>query len=225
MRVITNTAVSVDGKIGVAGPGSVPVGSRTDLRYMSVLRARADAILVGGATFRNWPRPSLPDARAIATLRAEGFPGTDHPPLEGRRWWNVVVTRGLEVPRTGPFYEEPRTRPLFLTSSRAPVGNAEVEVADDVTVPWILERLEARGVRELLVEAGGDLIYQFLAADAVDELYVTVCPVIFGGRDAPSLAGGAGFTGETARRLRLLDVHRAGDELFCHYAVTRASRG
>ena len=50
----------------------------------------------------------------------------------------------------------------------------------------------ARGVERLLVEAGGDLLFQFLAADAIDEMYLTLCPLVVGG-DAPSLADGAGF--------------------------------
>ena len=73
---------------------------------------------------------------------------------------------------------------------------------DDLPVAWILERLAARGVERLLVEAGGDLLFQFLAADAIDEMHVTLCPIVVGG-DAPTLADGAGFDRADVRRLRL----------------------
>lgn len=221
MRVFTNTAVTIDGKIGSYRYDHVAVGSVTDRRYMSVLRARADAVLVGGRTFRNWPLPLVPDPSAIRVLEAAGFPDVAHPPLEGRRWWNVVVSRTLDVPRAGRFYEDPRVRPLFLSGTEADVPG-ELDVAPgEVTVPWILERLAARGVETLLVEAGGDLLFQFFAADAVDEVHVTICPLLLGGRDAPTLADGLGFRGDDARRLRLEQLHRVGDELYCRYAVEK----
>ena len=53
----------------------------------------------------------------------------------------------------------------------------------------------------------------------MDELYVTVCPWLIGGADAPSIADGVGFTPETMRSLRLLDHRVEGDEVFLHYAV------
>lgn len=215
MRVFTNTAISLDGKIGSYRFDHVAVGSVTDRRYMSVLRARADAVLVGGRTFRNWPLPLVPDAASIRVLEAMGFPDTRHPPLVGRTWWNVVVSRTLDVPRTGRFYEDPRVKPLFLSPTRADVPG-ELDVGE-VSVPWILERLAARGVENLLVEAGGDLLFQFFEADVVDEVYVTICPLVLGGRDAPTLADGTGFGGDAARRLTLDRCERVGDELFCRY--------
>lgn len=220
MRVVTNTAVTVDGKIASYRFDHVAIGSVTDRRYMSVLRARADAVLVGGRTFRNWPLPLVPDGAGIAALRDEGFPDAEVPPIEGRTWWNVVVTRSLDVPREGRFYADPRVRRLFLSQTAGEVPGAEV-VVGPTTVPWILDQLRARGVRTLLVEAGGALIYELLAADAVDELHVTVCPRLLGGVAAPTLVDGRGFTAAEMRELRLLSVHRWGDELYLRYAVRR----
>jgi riboflavin biosynthesis pyrimidine reductase len=117
-------------------------------------------------------------------------------------------------------------RPLFLTSGEDPGGWAapvEIVRTGEVTIPWILDELASRGVRTLLIEAGGDLVFQFLAADAVDELYVTVCPLILGGRLSPTLADGVGFSPATARRLSLAHAHRVGDELYCRYVVNRGA--
>jgi 5-amino-6-(5-phosphoribosylamino)uracil reductase len=100
---------------------------------------------------------------------------------------------------------------------------AEVEAwggDGDPPVGWILGRLAARGVEQLLVEAGGDLLFQFLAADAIDEMHVTLCPIVVGG-DAPTLADGAGFDRDDVRRLRLLSSEAEGDEVFLHYRVAR----
>lgn len=216
MRVLTNTAVTLDGKIASARYDHVAIGTATDRRYMSVLRARADAVLVGGRTFRNWPLPLVPDPEALTRLAADGFPDVAVPPLEGRRWWNVVLTRGGEIPRSGRFYEDPRVRPLFFSPEADLPGEVEV---GEVDLRRVMERLAARGVETLLVEGGGSLIFDLLAADLVDELYVTVCPKILGGRDAPTLADGVGFSAADTRELVLRHCHRFGDELYCRYGV------
>lgn len=220
MRVFSNTAISLDGRIGTARFDHVAIGTRTDRDYMSVLRARADAVLVGGRTFRNWPLPLVPDLAALARLRDAGFPDADTPPIEGRTWINAVVTRTLDVPHTGRFYDDPRVRPLFLSSTPGAV-RGEIEVSPEVTVPWVLDQLARRGVRELLIEAGGDMLFQFLAAGAIDELYVTICPRLIGGRGAPSLVDGEGFAASALRELELVHMHRVGDELYARYRVRR----
>jgi len=220
MKVLTNTAITVDGKIGSARYDHVAIGTPVDRQYMSVLRARADAVLVGGRTFRNWPLPLVPDPAALAALAASGFPDAAHPPLEGRAWWNVVLTRTLDVPKTGRFYEDPRVRPLFFSATPGDVPKGEV-IVGDVTIPGVLAALAARGVETLLVEGGGDMIALFLAADAVDEIYVTVCPLVLGGRAAPTVVDGEGFPFDAAPRLALAHVNRVGDELYCRYLVKR----
>ena len=208
MKVVSNTAISLDGRINTRERRFGSLGSARDHARMSRLRTEADAVLVGGATFRNWPHPSLPD-------------GADRPRLAGRPW-NVVVTRTLKVPVTPEFLAEPGIRPLFLTraGSVPDAFPAEVETyegpGNDLPVAWMLDALRRRGVQRLLIEAGGDLLFQFFAAGAIDEVFVTLCPLLIGG-DAPSLADGAGFTWQQMRHLRLLESEVAGDEIFLRY--------
>lgn len=213
MKIVSNTAVSLDGRINTRERRFTFFGSARDHARMSRLRAQADAVLVGGATFRNWPHAALPDA-------------ADRPLLKTRPW-NVVVSRSLDVPLTPSFLDEPAIRPLFVTRSAAlkPGFAAEVEAwpgDGDPPVAWIVERLAARGIDRLLIEAGGDLLFQFLAANAIDEMHVTLCPIVVGG-DAPTLADGAGFDRADVRRLRLLASDVEDDEVFLHYATVRAA--
>jgi riboflavin-specific deaminase-like protein len=212
MRVVSNTAISLDGRINTRERRFTFFGSPRDHARMSLLRSEADAVLVGGATFRNWPHPSLPD---------DG----DRARLQGRPW-NVVVTRTLDVPLRPEFLAEPGIRPLFLTRAGSVPDDFPAEVdawrgEGDLPVPWILEQLRRRGVERLLVEAGGDLLFQFLAADAIDEMHVTLCPLVVGG-PAPSLADGEGFDRDRLRHLELLSAEIEGDEIFLHYRSRRA---
>lgn len=214
MKVFSNTAISLDGRINTRERRFAFFGSERDHARMSRLRAEADAVLVGGATFRNWPHAALPDA-------------TDRAQLRGRPW-NIVVSRTLDVPLTPEFLGEAGIRPLFLTRAASLEGKefaAETEGwaggrDDNLPVAWMLEQIARRGVERLLVEAGGDLLFQFLAADAIDEMHLTLCPLVVGG-PAPSLADGRGFDLVDARRMRLLCAEPEGDEVFLHYEAIR----
>ena len=212
MRVFTNSGMSLDGKLGTSAREHVDIGSATDRAQMSHLRAKVDAVLVGGQTFRNWPFPLIEDASVVRRERLQ-------PML------NVVLTRSGRGPRTGPFFEDPRTNVVILAGEAADLSGfpdeADVHRAPgEPTAEWALALLEREyEVENLLIEAGGDLIFQCVETGRVDELYVTVCPWLIGGADAPSIADGVGFTPETMRSLRLLDHRVEGDEVFLHYAV------
>lgn len=220
VKVFSNTAISLDGRINTRERGFTSFGTRRDHAQMSRLRARADAVLVGGATFRNWPHPAVPDAADAAADGGRNGKGRAEP------IWNVVVSRSLDLPLTPDFLDEAAIRPLFLTRAASLDHGFTAEAegwrgeGDDIPVAWMLAQLERRGVQRLLVEAGGDLLFQFLAAGAIDEMFVTLCPLVAGG-PAPGLADGAGFDFDGMPRLRLRSAEAIGDEVFLHYAVVR----
>ena len=217
MRVISNTAISLDGRINTSRGRFIPLGSERDQRMMRTLRTQADAVLVGGATFRSWPHPSLPDPPRLQLAAA------------GRPFFNVIVTRGLDAALCEDFVQERRVRPLVLTLAEAPQSGFPVEMeiegypgpGRDLPIPWMLAALARRGIETVLVEGGGDLLFQFLAAEALDEMFLTLCPKLIGGPDAPSLVDGPGFMTERLRTLRLLSSEVHDDEVFLHYALRK----
>jgi len=212
MRVFTNSGMSLDGKLGTSARDHVEIGSASDRRQMSKLRALADAVLVGGQTFRNWPYPLIEEPVDEAGVRI-------------RPVVNVVLTRTGDGPREGAFFDDPRTQVVILGSEGAdlsgfPTGTRIHHAVGEATAEWALGLLEREyGIENLLIEAGGDLIFQCVDTGRVDELFVTVCPWLIGGADAPSVADGAGFTADTMRALKLLEHRVEGDEIFLRYAV------
>ena len=90
-------------------------------------------------------------------------------------------------------------------------------------IDWIdaFQQLANFGIKRLAILGGGKLVASVLAAGLVDELWLTVCPLILGGADAPTPVEGKGFLADLAPKLQLLAVKQVGQEVFLHYRVDR----
>jgi riboflavin-specific deaminase-like protein len=208
MRVFSNTAVSIDGKIADRQRSAVSLGSASDRRRMRALRASADAVLIGGSTFRTWPIPlterpfDRPQPLINAVLTARGVLSA-----EARRWPDPRVALLIIGP---PELDAVAHRERF---------GAEVCCVEGAGPVAALDLLEARGCRSVLVEGGGGIIAPLLASGRLQTMHVTVCPLVVGGAQAPTLADGEGFLAGAFRQLSLQDCQREGDELFLTYSV------
>lgn len=219
-HVSVNVAASADGKISSYRREKFALGSKEDRRIMDVLRARADAVVVGSRTVAL-------DGWAIrvrnADIRRKRVDG-GHPPHP----LNVVLTTRLDLPSKCQFFEHPRTEKLIITTSQAPASRirrfenvAEISVLRSRTIrpAKVLEELEKRGCRNVLLEGGGELDFSFFKENLVDEIYITITPRILGGREAPTPADGHGFLKRDQLRLELVSCRRCGDEVFLKYRV------
>lgn len=212
VKIISNSAISLDGKLTTGTNDRVSLGSSEDLRRMSALRNWADAIVVGGRTYRNWPDPMLARQEDLSE------------PFNSKIKLNVIVSRSMDVPLTAKFFAEKTVLPLFMTIQENVPDDFPCEVVacrNEITPAWIVEVLEKRGVKNILIEAGGNLMFQFLRDNMIDEMHVTVCPKLIGGRTAPTLADGEGFDLARVRDLKLLKHETIGDEIFLHYRVIK----
>ena len=220
--VTTNFAMSVDGKVTFAEPGPFELSSGEDKRRMAAHRAWADAVLWGAGTaladepFARVRRPEWIEAR-----RRRGQP--PHP-------LNVLLTASARVPLANRFFAEPDLpRLVVVTDAADPAAVAAYRTRADVLVQpgridlaALLAHLRAaRGVRRLLCEGGPTLMWSLFEADLVDEVLVTLVPAVVGGEQARTMVEGPGFLRDGVRRLELVEVERAGDEVFLAYRVVR----
>jgi 5-amino-6-(5-phosphoribosylamino)uracil reductase len=223
--VTLNVAESADGKLAPIDGGKINFGSIEDRAQMEALRALADGVLIGGGTLRAEDPPLIIRDPAVRDRRAAAK-GAPHPR-------NITVCSVLPENLAGmDFFRSLETEKLVFTTERtAPALReaagryARIEVvAHDgsgrVDLVEVLRKLPPLGVRHLLLEGGGELNFSMLEAGLVDEIYLTICPFIFGGRTATTSFDGAGFTREYVRKLALKS-HRlsASGEVFLHYDV------
>ena len=80
-----------------------------------------------------------------------------------------------------------------------------------------MNELHRRGVRELLLEGGGATNFEFFRQGLVDEIYMTLCPLIIGGAGSPTPVDGAGFPPELFQRYLLVAMKRVRSEIYLHY--------
>jgi riboflavin biosynthesis pyrimidine reductase len=207
-----NMVTTVDGRATVEGR-SAALGDAADLAMLLELRTLADAVLIGPGTLRaeGYGR-LLRDPQRHARRRAVG---QDEDPIA------VVISRGFELPWDAGLFAAADQPVLVYTGAPGdpPDVPAPVEVVPlpDATPAAAFADLRARGVRSLLCEGGPTFNRALLAAGLVDELFLTVAPLVTAGEQAPRIVAGAPL--DVPARLGLRRVLRHGDELLLRYAL------
>jgi 5-amino-6-(5-phosphoribosylamino)uracil reductase len=210
MRIIACFATTLDGKIGSAHDLKDRVGSKRDLEHLLTIRNQADATLCGGETFRQ-----------TAGIRKGNQ--QDQAPLQ------CILTRRFDLPPDARLFKDaPQSQPpvpILIASPEAAPDAVRARYPRHVDwlttgpenpVPALLEALERKHVQTLLVEGGGHILNLFLEARAVQELYLTVCPLLLGGPHDPALVSGPGFRVAEAPRTEVLSSEWISQELYLH---------
>ena len=181
-----NMIASIDGATAVAGL-SGGLGGPPDQALFAVLRSQADVVLV-----------------AAGTVRAEHY-GPSRVPV-------AVISRSCRLDWDSPFFTAAVARPIVVTVGQAPVLErkkaedvADVIVAGEVDVDLAvaLGALAERGFARVLAEGGPSLNGQLTAAGLLDELCLTLSPLLVGG-DAKRILAGPGLGSGLGWRLRSL---------------------
>lgn len=208
--VILNAAMTLDGKIATVA-GDSKISCRKDLDRLHGLRAKVDAIMVGVGTV-------LADNPSLTVRR-----------VRGKNPIRVVIDGEARTPPNSKIMDDSAStivavskiaKKKKLEGLRAAGAEIIIGGENEVNLGKLLERLNSRGVRKLLLEGGSKLNWEMLKHGLVDEVQVAVAPCIVGGAKAKSLVGGVGFPNvQTGVKLKLSKVGRVGADLLLIYRV------
>jgi len=218
--VRANMIASLDGAATSAGRSGA-LGGPGDRLVFATLRHLADVVLVGAATVRAEDYGGARQDRAGRRARlARGQ--AEVPPI-------AVVTRTAALDPDARLFGDTAVAPLILTC-RAAAGSARsrfaglAEVLDasgadpeHVDCAVALRLLAERGLRRVLTEGGPTLLGQLAAAGLLDELCLTVAPVLAGG-DGPRILAGSLPPARLRLRHTLTDTE---GYLYLRYAAGR----
>lgn len=209
-EVILKLALSADGKIGIEGEGQIPITGGIARRQTHLMRAEADAIVVGIGT-------ALADDPAL-TCRLPG--------LEARSPARIVLDGSLRLPVGSQLARTARAVHVLVATTQdadgarraalasSGVGFLAAEAVDGhIALPELLDDLAARGFSSVLVEGGAFTAEAFLAEDLVDRLCLFVGPSKIGAQGIAAPVDPAHIPSS----LRKLRAARFGDDEYSEY--------
>jgi len=238
--VIANFVSTLDGVASYATKGkssgsTISASNPADRFIMGLLRASADAIIVGARTVQDagtkslWtPEYTYPDAKNLYAEYRAALHKPEYPVL-------VVVSGSGKLELERAVFQTPAMRTIVITT---PAGKDELtrrgvttrsavrmQVLDStngsIPPPAILQLLQSQfGMKTLLHEGGPTLFGQFLAAQAIDELFLTLSPQIAGRSSdvtRPAIAQGIEFAPDSAPGFQLRSVKQKAAYLYLRY--------
>jgi riboflavin-specific deaminase-like protein len=223
--VTVNMAMTTDGKIATANRAVSSFGSARDRENLLALRASADAVMAGARTVDSNKINLGPGPARYRRLRLKRGLGEYN--------LRIVASRSGTVKPQSEIFKRRFSPIIILTTHRATASRLKLlrGLADEVKIcgrgeinfrtvfRWLRKKWH---VRRLVCEGGGEVNDALFRAGVVDELHLTICPKIFGGRDAPTIADGLGVARlAQAALLKLKSARRVGDELFFVWKVAK----
>jgi riboflavin biosynthesis pyrimidine reductase len=240
-HVIGNFVSSLDGVVALSlsdqtGGGDISAFNTQDQMVMGLLRAVADAIVVGAGTLRAGPK-HIWTAEVICGSLADHYAelrrqlGKPAAPL------NVFVTAHGSIDMTLPVFTSGKVPVLVVTTAEGEPRLRTAGVPDSVQVRAagaggalsageVLQTvLAVQPADVVLVEGGPRLMAGFFAGKCLDELFLTLAPQVAGrapGDDRLGFVAGRHFLPDDPRWARLSSVKRGGSYLFLRYSFPSA---
>ncbi|MBM3945670.1 MAG: hypothetical protein FJ317_09345 [SAR202 cluster bacterium] len=222
--VLLNMVMSLDGKVVIEGTEQ-GIGSSVDQLLMRELRVNADVVLNGAGTLRASGTSSRLGDDALARLRA----GRGKPRLPTA----AVLSASGDLPFDRTFFTARDFDAIVYMTDSTPADRQEaaritgrplvILPAAEAAAAMLRHMRQTLAAEVLLVEGGPAINAALFALDAVDEVFLTVGPVVVGGQDTLTPVGGTPFTRETAPRFSLVWAHPNSEtgEVYLRYRRQR----
>lgn len=195
--VVVNVAMSADGKISTRQRRQVKLSGELDFKRVDMLKAGSDAVVVGIGTVLA-DDPSL-TVKSPDLSRERVDRGKDPNPVR------IVIDSMARTPPAAAILHKGQGLRIIACSRKAPADRLAVLRAhatiiqtgeEEVDLKSLFAKLTEYGIRSLMVEGGGTLIWSLFQHGLIDEFSTFISNRIIGGKDAPTPADGDGFISE-----------------------------
>ncbi|MBV9105488.1 MAG: dihydrofolate reductase family protein [Verrucomicrobia bacterium] len=223
-RVILNFAMTLDGKVSTVRRTPSGFTSPFDKHRLLEIRSLGDALMVGRNTLQiDQMSMGLPDD---GLRQARVRRGQSEYPIR------VVVSNSGDLDMNSNIFKHRFSPIVIYSTTRMPENNqtkvrarAELHLSTQahLSINEALNDLyETYQVRTLVCEGGPQLAKALAELDVIDELFLTIAPILFGGTGAPGLLGASETFLPSSRMYRLESMKVEGDECYVHYIADRA---
>ncbi len=206
--VFMNVAMTADGKIDTFQRKGAAISSERDKERVDRLRAEADAVMVGGKTLLDEDPKLTVKSEALRAERIQS--GLPPNPMKVGVVTEARIRDDSEFLNSGPanivIFTTRWTSKHHVSELKSRGVDVYVDDSEKVNLLKALETLKEIGVERLMVEGGATLNFELLRLGVVDEITAYVAPMIFGGANAPTLAGGSGLERGEAIPLKLVSA-------------------
>jgi 2,5-diamino-6-(ribosylamino)-4(3H)-pyrimidinone 5'-phosphate reductase len=209
-QVIINCAMSADGKIALPSRKQTKISNEEDMKRVHELRNECDAILVGIGTILS-DNPKL-------TVKESYVPNPKQP-------LRIVLDSKGRIPRNAEVLSsDSPTMVIVSEKCKYEIEGAETIICgkERVDLRSLMDILDTRGIKTLLVEGGETVIWSFLNGRIAHEFYIFIGSKVIGGKKSPTPAGGEGAKNEgDILPLKLISVKNLGNGVLLHYGVEK----
>ncbi len=209
-HVILSAAISIDGKIATR-IGDSKLSSKKDKIRIHKLRSTVDAILVGKNTVhRDDPLLTVRYAKGKNPIRiildSNGTIGVNSKILQTSGKVPTIIAVSKKISKSNLQKLKKFPVEIIMTGENS------------VNIKSLMNNLNKRKIKTILVEGGGTVNWQFIQNNLFDEILITIAPFIIGGTDAITFVQGRGFDKITqSPRLRLNVIKKLENSLILHY--------
>lgn len=244
-HVIGNFVSTLDGVVsfaisGKSGGGDISGFNEGDRFIMGLLRASADAVLVGAATLREAGRRHLLTAQSVNPSSSAAYERYRQSVLRKPPYpFSVIVSGSGSVDLELATFQTPEVRAVIVTTGAGlerlrSKGVEDLPSTEVRVIPAATSALSASAildllwreldVRLLLHEGGPGLFGSFVGEGLVDEFFLTIAPQLAGRKPEtkrPGMIEGVEFLPRNAPWLELVSVKQSGDHLYLRHAGRR----
>ncbi|MBE0524204.1 MAG: 2,5-diamino-6-(ribosylamino)-4(3H)-pyrimidinone 5'-phosphate reductase [Methanosarcinales archaeon] len=225
-NIILNAAMAADGKISTIKRKQVRISGNDDFARMDLMRARADAVMVGIGTVLA-DDPSLTVKSERLRLERKQRCGCEDP-------IRIVVDSMARTPIDADIFNKGDGDIIIAVSNNAPANRVKklneksriIKIGRDrVDLVGLMSNLKDSGINTLMVEGGATLNWALISRELVDEIHTYIGAIILGGENAPTLVDGTGFfTSEDAVKLELASMEKMDNGVLLRWHVLKQEK-